>query len=148
MDPLIDGVSLTPLRIIEDARGAVLHMVRAGAATPTGIGEVYFSAINPGIVKAWKRHHRMVQRLAVPVGRVKFVLFDNRPASPSHGRFVEVDLGRPDAYRLLVIPPGIWYGWKNLAPAESVVANCADGVHEAGESEHADTVAGMPEYQW
>ncbi len=148
MDHLIDGVTLTPLRVIVDSRGAVLHMLRGDSTVLSGIGEVYFSEINPGIVKAWKRHRRMTQRLAVPVGRVKFVLFDDRPASPSRGRLVEIDMGRPDAYQLLVVPPGIWYGWKNVAPTASLVANCADLAHEQGESEQSDTIAGMPEYRW
>ena len=113
-----------------------------------GVREVYFSEINPGVVKAWKRHRRMTQRLAVPAGRVKFVLFDDRPASSSRGRVMEIDMGRPDAYQLLVIPPGVWYGWKNLSSSASVVANGADLVHEPGESEQVDQIPGMPEHRW
>jgi dTDP-4-dehydrorhamnose 3,5-epimerase len=143
---VIDGVTLSPLRVIADDRGAVLHMLRGDALGP--IREVYFSEINPGTVKAWKRHRRMTQRLAVPVGRAKFALCDTRPGSSSRGRVVEIELGRPDAYQLLTIPPGVWYGWKNLSASVSMIANCADLVHDPAESEQADTIPEMAAYRW
>jgi len=134
--------------VMHDERGAVLHMLRADSPVMTGFGEIYFSEINPGVVKAWKRHHRMTQRLTVPVGRVRFVIFDDRTGSSSRGRLVEIDIGRPELYRLLVIPPLVWYGWKNLAATPSLVANCADLPHEPGEAEQSERVPGMPEYRW
>src|SRR5438128_1654836 len=66
-----------PLRIIADDRGAVLHMLRADSPFFTGFGEVYFSETRSGTVKPWKRHRRMTQRLAVPVGRMLFAILDN-----------------------------------------------------------------------
>jgi dTDP-4-dehydrorhamnose 3,5-epimerase len=148
MDQMIDGVSATRLKIIGDDRGAVMRMLRGGGRSIRDAAEIYFSAINPGVVKAWKRHSRMTQRLTVPSGRVRFVLFDDRPGSSTSGKLIEIEIGRPDAYRLLVIPPGVWYGWKNLSTGESIVANCATLEHDPAESEHADLVAGMPDYQW
>ena len=43
--PMIDGVRLTPLRIIGDERGSVMHMLRATDAHFAGFGEVYFSTV-------------------------------------------------------------------------------------------------------
>ena len=79
----IAGVTLTPLRVIPDARGAVLHMVRADGPDFEGFGECYFSEVLPGALKAWKRHRRQTQRIAIPIGRVRFVLYDVRPTSPT-----------------------------------------------------------------
>src|SRR5437762_138642 len=59
----IAGVERHPLRVHQDARGAVLQMLRADSAAFDHFGEIYFSEINPGVVKAWKRHLRSTQRL-------------------------------------------------------------------------------------
>lgn len=144
----IDGVVAAPLRVIEGARGAVLHMLCADWPLFTGFGEVYFSEINPGVVKAWKRHRRMTQRLAVPVGRVKFVLYDDRSDSLTRSHVATCELGRPDAYRLLIIPPGVWYGWQGLALAPSLLANCTDLPHDPAESDYVEALAGVATDCW
>ena len=66
----IIGVCFQPLKIIDTPGGPVLHMLRPdsplrpGAGTADGelhLGEVYFSEVLPGAVKAWKRHRRQTQ---------------------------------------------------------------------------------------
>jgi dTDP-4-dehydrorhamnose 3,5-epimerase len=131
----ISGVLLTPLREIADARGAVLHMLRADDAAFTAFGECYFSEIVPGAVKAWKRHLRQTQNLAVPVGRVRFVIYDARATSPTCGCIEAIELGRPDAYARLTIPPFVWYGFRGIGTQPALVANCADLPHDPEESE-------------
>jgi dTDP-4-dehydrorhamnose 3,5-epimerase len=135
MSAPIDGVVLTTLRQIVDDRGAVLHMLRADAPGFLGFGECYFSEIRPGVIKAWKRHSRQTQNVAVPVGRVRFVISDTRADSPTRGAIQVVELGRPDTYARLTIPPMLWYGFACLGETAALVANCADLMHEPGESE-------------
>jgi dTDP-4-dehydrorhamnose 3,5-epimerase len=145
---MIEGVALLPLKQIADERGAVLHMLRDDTDVFTRFGEVYFSEVLPGVVKAWKRHREMTQRLAVPSGRVRFVLYDQRDNSPSRGEFQELCLGRPDNYDLLCIPPGIWYGFQCLSKTPALIANCPDLHHDPAESEARDyRTAGFP-YAW
>jgi dTDP-4-dehydrorhamnose 3,5-epimerase len=132
---LIAGVSLTTLPALVDARGAVLHMLRSDAPDFTRFGEVYFSEIRPGVVKAWKRHRRQTQNLAVPVGRVRMVLFDDRDGSHTRGGLLELELGRPDAYARVRIPPGVWYGFACLDDTPALIANCADLPHDPQEGE-------------
>ena len=131
----IAGVMLTPLRQITDARGAVLHMLRADAPEFTAFGECYFSLVNPNTVKAWKRHLRQTQNIAVPIGRARFVLCDTRPDSPSRGRVETCEIGRPDAYVRLRIPPLLWYGFACVGDTPALLANCVDIPHDPGESE-------------
>jgi dTDP-4-dehydrorhamnose 3,5-epimerase len=133
--PTIDGLTFTPLRVIGDERGAVLHMLRADAPDFTSFGECYFSEIKVGAVKAWKRHSRQTQNLAVPVGRVRFVVYDSRESSPTRGSLNVVELGRPDAYLRLRIPTRVWYGFKCLGETPALVANCPDLPHDPQESE-------------
>lgn len=144
----IDGVVVHPLRAIEDARGAVLHVLRADAPHFTGFGEVYCSEIVPGAVKAWKRHRLQTQRFAVPVGRIKVVVHDPRPDSATRGAVAEFVLGRPDAYALLVIPPLVWYGFASLADGASLVVNVPDRPHDPAEGESLPPDAPQVPYVW
>ena len=81
----IDGVKVTPLRRIADERGAVFHMLREDSDVFERFGEIYFSMVYPGVVKAWHIHRRMTLNYAVPVGMVKLVCYDDRAGSPHAG---------------------------------------------------------------
>ncbi len=133
-DGHLAGVAVQPLRIVPAEGGPVLHMLRADSPLFGGFGEVYFSEVLPGRVKAWKLHTRQTQLFAVPSGRLAFALYDERPGSPSRGMVEEVCLGRPDAYALLRIPPGIWYGFAALGTMPALLCNCADMPHDPAEA--------------
>jgi dTDP-4-dehydrorhamnose 3,5-epimerase len=131
----IEGLSVTPLREIADARGAVLHMLRADAADFKGFGECYFSEVAPGAIKAWKRHRRQTQNLAVPIGRARFVIYDARESSATCGHVDVLELGRPDAYARLRIPPLLYYGFACVSEGTALVVNCPDIPHDPAESD-------------
>ncbi len=131
----IEGVVVTELRVIADQRGAVLHMIRADAPEFTKFGELYFSEVLPGSVKAWKRHTRQTQTFAVPAGRIQIVIYDDRPGSGTRGTLQVLELGRPDRYCRLRIPPGLWYGFACLGATPALIANYADLPHDLTESE-------------
>ena len=140
----IAGLTVTPLQEIGDGRGAVLHMLRADATDFQGFGECYFSEVVPAAIKAWKRHRRQTQNLAVPIGRVRFVVYDARESSPTHGSFEIVELGRPHAYARLRIPPMLYYGFTCTSPLPALVVNCTDIPHDPAESDSLglDALAG------
>lgn len=144
---MIDGVQIIPLRQILDERGKVMHMLRADAPHFQGFGEIYFSAVHPGAVKAWHIHKRMTLSYAVPVGKIKFVLYDDRPNSPSKSRIQEIYLG-PDSYNLVVVPPMIWNGFKGLGAETSLVANCANVAHDPAEIDRLDPTSDQIPYDW
>src|SRR5438105_4043681 len=104
---MIDGVIVTSLRQIFDERGKVMHMLREDSAVFTRFGEVYFSCVYPGAVKAWHLHKRMVLNYAVIFGEVKFVLYDDRPGSSTCGQVQEFFLS-PENYCLITVPPLLW----------------------------------------
>ena len=85
----IEGVIIQPLRQIIDNRGAILHMMRNDSELYETFGEVYFSEILPGVVKAWKMQTGKTQNLAVPVNRIRVVIYDSRPNSITHGKIKE-----------------------------------------------------------
>ncbi len=144
----IRGVIIAPLKQIMDERGAVLHMLRADSALFRGFGEVYFSEVNAGVVKAWKRHKLMTQHFAVPYGRIKLVLFDDRTDSDTCGTVEGLELGRPDRYSLVCVPSGLWYGFQGISHGSSLLANCADLPHDPTESEHLPCDSPSIPYKW
>ena len=144
---MIDGVVVTPLKQIPDERGSVMHMLRRDCSTFSEFGEIYFSTIHPGVVKGWHLHQRMILNYAVPVGRIKFVLYDQREDSPTKGKISEVFMG-PDNYVLVTVPPLIWNGFKAIGDVTSLVANCASIPHDPDEIERRDPLDEKIPYDW
>lgn len=144
---MIDGVVVTPLRQIEDARGKVMHMLRSDSPVFTGFGEIYFSMANPGAVKGWTRHLRMGLNYAVPQGRILLVLIDERIASATAGAVQEITLGDGN-YSLVTIPPMIWTGFKAISKAPALVANCATLPHDPTEIERRALDDPAMPYRW
>jgi len=144
---MIEGVRVTPLRQIPDERGKVMHMLRADADGFAGFGEIYFSCVYPGAVKAWHLHRRMVLNYAVPHGKIKFVLYDDRAKSATKGVVQELFLG-PDNYFLVTVPPLVWNGFKGLGTEMAIVANCASIAHDPDEIVREDPQASAIPYDW
>lgn len=133
---MIDGVVTKQLKTISDPRGSIRHMLRRDWPQFNEIGEVYFSSVEPGAVKAWRKHTRMTMQLAVPVGAVSIALYDDRPESPTYKEVSALNVGVENnaEYILLTIPPGIWNGFKGIAEISSLVVNCASILHDPEES--------------
>ena len=134
---MMDGVTLTPLRQIADARGKIMHMMRATDPHFEQFGEIYFSWINPGIIKGWHRHSVTTVNLSVPVGIAKIVTFDDREGSPTRGQSAAFELG-DENYQLLSMTPELWYGFACIGDRPAMIANCASHPHDPGESEKCE----------
>jgi len=145
---MIDGVIITKLNLISDERGSVLHMLRSDAVEFVSFGECYFSEVLPGAIKAWKRHRAQTQNLAVPVGRIRLVIYDDRKSSHSQGKLQVLQLGRPEAYLRLQIPPGLWYGFACMGKTPALLANCVDLPHDPVESEMCPVDNPAIPYKW
>jgi dTDP-4-dehydrorhamnose 3,5-epimerase len=140
-------VSITPLRRIPDERGAIFHMLRADDPEFERFGEIYFSLVYPHVIKAWHLHRRMTLNYAVPVGMVKLVLCDARPASPSEGVVQELFVGEQNYVRV-TIPPGVWNGFKGIGTTPALIANCATVAHDPEEIERLDPFSDTIPYHW
>ena len=144
---MIEGVIVTPLRQILDERGKVMHMLRKDDPHFQRFGEIYFSCVYPGAIKAWHLHKKMTLNYAVPHGHIKFVLYDDRPESPTCGQAQEFFLG-PDNYCLVTVPPGIWNGFKGAGPEMAIVANCATLPHDPDEIIRKPPLGSDIPYDW
>lgn len=144
---MIDGVVVTPLKQIVDERGKVMHMLRADAPGFRGFGEIYFSTVHPGAIKGWHIHKKMTLNYTVPHGLIKFVLYDDRAGSATHGELQELFLG-PDNYCLVTVPPLVWNGFKGVGAEPAIVANCASIAHDPDEIDRRDPFDPRIPYDW
>lgn len=150
MSPIIskiEGVLITPLRRIPDERGEIMHMLRRDSEVFKEFGEIYFSKVHPGVIKGWHVHKRMTLNYAVPIGKIKLALYDNRGDSPTKGNIMELFIGEVN-YNLVTVPPGVVNGFKGIGSGDSLVANCASEPHDPTEIERIEPFTkGIP-YDW
>ncbi|MFQ5766972.1 MAG: dTDP-4-dehydrorhamnose 3,5-epimerase family protein [Acidobacteriota bacterium] len=144
---MISGVEVIPLRRIPDERGTVCHMMKRTDAHFRQFGEIYFSTIYRGVVKGWHRHKEMTLNYACISGRVKLVLYDDREDSPTRKEMMELFLG-PESYFLVIIPPGVWNGFKGLSEPHAIVANCCTHPHDPSRTTRLDPKSGRIPYDW
>ena len=114
---------LIDLKKRNDTRGSVFKMMRRDSKYFKKFGEIYFSSIKRDKIKAWSFHKKMTCNLTCIVGSVEIVIYDERTKKTF--KFL---LSRKK-YKLLTIPPKLWYGFKNLSKKESIIANFASLPH-------------------
>ena len=144
---MIQGVKIIPLKKIMDERGMIMHMMRNDSEYFTKFGEIYFSVIFPGEIKAWHLHKEMTMNYAVVAGNIKLVLYDARVDSPTYKELQEIFVGQ-DNYCLISIPPGIVNGFKAVGNEKSIVANCADIPHHPDEIVRMNPFDKIIGYDW
>ena len=145
---MISDVVFTKLSQFVDSRGAVLHMINKNSKTFLSFGEIYFSEIFPGAVKAWKKHLKHTQNFAVPSGKIKLVLYDDRAHSTSKGELQIVEIGRPDDYLLVTVPPNLWYGFSCVGQEKALLVNCTDFPYDGNESVVLNFDSNFIPYEW
>jgi len=121
-------ILVTPLRRIPTVGGDVMHALRNSDSGFNGFGEVYFSWVEHGAIKAWKCHKHMTLNLVVPLGEVSFVFH----LTNQKNNFRTENIGE-DRYVRLSVPPGIWFGFQGRAFGRNLLMNLADMTHEPEE---------------
>ena len=141
----MDGVTLTPLKIIDHPKGDILQALKFSEQSYCSFGEAYFTTIKEGEIKGWKKHKKMILNLIVPSGKVKFVIYDDRNSSNTFGEFYEIVISNEN-YSRLTVQPELWLGFQGLYLKESLILNIASVEHQADEAEN-ESIDKM-EYQW
>ena len=137
----LDQILVTKLKRIPTLGGDVMHAMKSDDHGFNRFGEAYFSVVDTGAVKAWKKHFLMTLNLVVPVGRIKFVFHDVRCQST----FRVEEIGEDD-YCRVTVPPGIWFGFQGISKNKNLVLNIADMKHDPSEVERLDP--SVFNYQW
>lgn len=130
----IMGVTLHPLKHIPVPKGDIYHALKSTDEGYTGFGEAYFSQIESGKVKGWKRHNRMTLNIIVPVGKIRFVIFDDREGSKTYGKFQEVTLSPEDNYQRLTLAPGLWMAFQGMDSEASMLMDIIPEPHDPTEA--------------
>jgi dTDP-4-dehydrorhamnose 3,5-epimerase len=125
----MDGVTLTPLKKITHPKGDIFHAMKASDDGFFGFGEAYFSTVNQGEVKGWKKHTEMTLNLVVVTGEIEFVVYDDNS-------FYSVKLSKNN-YQRLTVEPGLWLAFRGVS-AENMLLNLASIEHNTNESENVD----------
>jgi dTDP-4-dehydrorhamnose 3,5-epimerase len=126
----IDGLAFRPTRPVPHEDGHLTEVARASwgeLAAP--IVQVHVTTTLVGRVRAWGLHQRLTDRLFVVSGLVKIVVFDGRVGSPTAGRINEFTVSERNP-GLLVIPPNLYHGWKNIGMHEAVIINMPDRMYD------------------
>ena len=129
---MIDGVIITPLKVIKVDEGDIFHGIKSSDKGYIGFGEAYFSSINSGEIKGWKRHQKMTLNIIVPSGEIQFAMFDDRNKNEERLQNIVLSLNN---YCRLTVPPMVWMAFKGLGHEKSLLLNIANIPHNPNESE-------------
>ena len=121
-------ILVTPLRRIPTIGGDVMHALKNSDNGFNGFGEVYFSSVERGAIKAWKCHQHMTLNLVVPLGEISFVVH----IKDQENCFRTENIGE-EKYVRLTVPPGIWFGFQGRGSSQSLLMNLADMAHDPDE---------------
>jgi dTDP-4-dehydrorhamnose 3,5-epimerase len=119
----IHDVVIRPTRPVPHEDGHVTEVARASWDMIGGpVVQVHLTTTLSGRHRAWGLHQRSTDRLFVVSGLVKFAVFDGRLDSPTYGCVNEVTLSEKNP-GLLIIPPNLYHGWKNIGSNEAIIIN-------------------------
>jgi len=130
---MLSGVSITPLKRIYHQKGDIYHAIKSSEKSFSSFGEAYFSTVNFSDVKGWKKHREMIMNLIVPVGSIKFVLFDDRPFSHTKGNYFDTVICESN-YARLTVPPGVWMAFQGIRKEVNLLLNIASMEHDPSEA--------------
>jgi dTDP-4-dehydrorhamnose 3,5-epimerase len=124
----LENILVSPLKRISTDGGDVMHALKSSDMEFNGFGEVYFSWVKPGAIKAWKCHKLMTLNLVVPLGEVRFVFHLSKGKDDYRSETIGAE-----SYVRLTVPPGIWFGFQGIASGSSLLMNIADLEHDPDE---------------
>ena len=131
MDKIIKlntGAFLTPLEIISNPKGDILHGLKANEDSFEKFGEAYFSKILNGVSKGWKLHKSMTLNIIVPLGIINFHL------RSEDENFIDSILLGKNNYARLTVPPRIWMAFSGVGKTENILLNIASIPHDSNEA--------------
>jgi len=127
---LIEGVRFRVARPVSHKQGYLTEAFRSD----WGISDVPVAQINltvtfAGQVRAWGIHKLTVDRLFAASGSLCIVCYDGRQDSPTYGKVNEFLLGT-HGQGLVVIPPLVYHGWKNIGEDEAAIVSMPSRVYD------------------
>lgn len=128
----MSDIIITPLKRISTPKGDVMHAIKASDPGYAGFGEAYFSMVNHGEIKGWKRHFRMTLNLVCASGLIRVVV---RTETGELVVNTQLSPDQPELYNRLTVPPGYFVAFQGLAAGASTLLNIASIPHDPDEAE-------------
>lgn len=146
---MIKDVQLKNLKLIPDERGYLMEILRSDDELFQHFGQAYVTSAYPGVVKAWHFHRKQTDHFCVLAGMAKIVLYDGRTGSPTFGDINEYFLGEQKR-GLLVIPPGVYHGYKNIGTEMCLILNIPTELYDydSPDEHRMDPHSGEIQYNW
>lgn len=127
---MIDGLRFRPVRPVTHEDGTLAEIARtAWPEIDLPVVQVHLTTTLPDRTRAWGLHERSTDRLFVVCGLVSIVVYDGRESSPTAGLVNEFVVSERNP-GLLVIPPNLYHGWKNIGVDEAFVVNMPSNQYE------------------
>lgn len=117
----IDGVLTFPIPSFLDDRGEVIKI----PVPPFVVKDVYVTTIRKDAIKAWHGYNTKSLYWTVVRGIVQLGLYDDRVDSITYGVNDTLFLGQ-GAYFSVLVPPGIYNGFKGISNEDAVIVVQAD----------------------
>jgi dTDP-4-dehydrorhamnose 3,5-epimerase len=128
----MEGVIITPLKIIYNSKGDILHGMKKSDKGFNKFGEAYFSTVMHNEIKGWNRHSKMILNLIVPFGEVTFVIYNQQLNT-----YFDITLSLEN-YQRLTIFPGLWIGFKGISSSTNLILNIASIEHDPNDLKKLD----------
>jgi dTDP-4-dehydrorhamnose 3,5-epimerase len=129
LDP-IDGIRYRLARPVSHHHGHLTEAFRMDwGLTDVPVVQVNVTITFPGRIRAWGIHRFTVDRLFAATGSLCIVCYDGRRSSPTFGCANEFMLGERNQ-GLVVIPPGVYHGWKNIGDDEATIVSMPSQLYE------------------
>jgi len=135
-DAAIDGVVAKQIANVLAAGGYLTEIWRADwGLDPLPATHFFQRLLEAGMASGWHSHRLTTDRLFCATGRLLLVLYDGRRGSPRHGVTASFRFGaeRP---AIVVVPPGVWHGVRNIGAAPAVLLNIVDQPYDYEDPDH------------
>lgn len=136
----LDGVVVRDLRVNRDPRGTLTELLRTDWSELYGedlpFAQVYTSTTGPGIARdedRWHLHRHQTDRFYCLAGRIVVAIADARPASPTRGRLVLVELAAAEdapASLVVTVPPGTLHGFVVTSDRPATLLNFPNRLYD------------------
>jgi dTDP-4-dehydrorhamnose 3,5-epimerase len=139
---MIDGVAVKPLKKFVDERGWLCELYRddelGGVPRP---GMSYISVTQPGVARGPHEHvHQTDWFCFIGPSNFKVRLWDNRKDSSTTGEVMTFFAGL-DNPLVVIVPPGVVHGYKNVGTEPGTVINFPDKLYMGpGKKEPVDEI--------
>ena len=135
----MDGIIVTTLKKIYHPKGEILKAITKSDPVFSEFGEAYFSVINQGNIKGWKKHTKMISNLIVITGEIEFV-FHNETTK----EFFNVKMSQNN-YKRLTIKPGLLMAFRGIKQ-NNILFNMSNIEHDPNETINIDL--NEIDYKW